>query len=34
MIEMDDRDSVKCRKSKLEDIDGITEFVLNDNRTN
>ena len=30
---MDDRDSAKCRKSKLGDIDGIIEFVLNDNKT-
>ena len=32
-MEMDDRDSVKCQKSKLGDIDGIIEFVLNDNKT-
>ena len=31
MMEMDGRDSAKCRKSKLGDIDGIIEFVLNDN---
>ena len=30
---MDDRDSAKCQKSKLGDIDGIIEFVLNDNKT-
>ena len=30
---MDGRDSAKCRKSKLGDIDGIIEFVLNDNKT-
>ena len=29
---MDDRDSVKCRKSKLEDINGIIEFVLNEEK--
>ena len=28
---MDGRDSAKCRKSKLRDIDGIIEFVLNGN---
>ena len=33
MMEMDGRDSVKCRKSNLGDIDGIIEFVLNDNKT-
>ena len=32
-MEMDNRDSVKCRKSELGDIDGIIEFVLNDNKT-
>ena len=31
MMEMDDRDSAKCRKSKIRDIYGIIEFVLNDN---
>ena len=31
MMEMEGRDSAKCRKSKLGDIDGIIEFVLNDN---
>ena len=31
MMEMDGRDSAKCRKSKLGDIDGIIGFVLNDN---
>ena len=30
---MNGRDSAKCRKSKLGDIDGIIEFVLNDNKT-
>ena len=30
-MEMDGRDSAKCQKSKLGDIDGIIEFVLNDN---
>ena len=33
VMEMDGRDSAKCRKSKLGDIDGIMEFVLNDNKT-
>ena len=33
MMEMEDRDSANCRKSKLGDIDGIIEFVLNDNKT-
>ena len=33
MMKMDGRDSAKCRKSKLGDIDGIIEFVLNDNKT-
>ena len=33
MMEMDGRDSAKCRKSKLGDIDDIIEFVLNDNKT-
>ena len=32
-MEIDGRDSAKCRKSKLEDIDDIIEFVLNDNKT-
>ena len=32
MMEMDGRDSAKCRKSKLGDIDGIIEFVLDDNK--
>ena len=31
MMEMDGRDSAKCRKSKFGDIDGIIGFVLNDN---
>ena len=30
-MEMEVRDSAKYRKSKLGDIDGIIEFVLNDN---
>ena len=30
-MEMDGRDSAKCRKSKLGDIDDIIRFVLNDN---
>ena len=29
---MDGRDSAKCQKSKLGDIDGIIEIVLNDNK--
>ena len=33
MTERDGRDSAKCRKSKLGDIDDIIEFVLNDNKT-
>ena len=33
MIKTDGRDSAKCQKSKLGDIDGIIEFVLNDNKT-
>ena len=33
MMEIDGRESAKCRKSKLGDIDGIKEFVLNDNKT-
>ena len=33
MMKMDGRDSAKCRKSKLGDIGGIIEFVLNDNKT-
>ena len=32
MTERDGRDSAKCRKSKLGDIDVIIEFVLNDNK--
>ena len=31
MIETDGRDSAKCRKSKLKDIDGIFG-ILNDNK--
>ena len=34
MMEMDGRDSAKCRKSQAWDIDGILEIVLNDNKTN
>ena len=33
MMEADGRDSAKCKKSKLRDIDGIIEIVLNDNKT-
>ena len=33
MMEMEGRDSAKCRKSKLWDIDGIFGIVLSDNRT-
>ena len=33
VMEMDSRDSAKCRKSKLRNIDGIIEFILNDNKT-
>ena len=33
MMEMKGRDGAKCKKSKLGDIDGIIEFVLNDNKT-
>ena len=33
MIEMDGRDSTKCQKSKLRDIDYIMRIVLNDNKT-
>ena len=29
---MDDRDSAKCRKSKLGDINDIIEFVLNEEK--
>ena len=31
MMEIEGQDSAKCRKSKLGDIDGIIEFILNDN---
>ena len=34
MMKMDGRDSAKCRKSKLGDINGILEIVLNDNKAN
>ena len=34
MMEMDGRDSAKFRKSKLGDIDGILEIILNDQKTN
>ena len=33
MIKMDGRDSAKCQKSMLRDIDDIIKFVLNDNKT-
>ena len=33
MMKMDDRDSAKCRKSKIGDINGIIGFVLNENKT-
>ena len=33
MMEMDGRDSHKCQKSKLGDIDDIFGIVLSDNRT-
>ena len=33
VTKMDGRDSAKCRKSKLGDIDDIIEFVLNNNKT-
>ena len=33
MMEIDGRESAKCQKSKLGDIDGIIKFVLNDNKT-
>ena len=33
MMRTGSRDSVKCQKSKLGDIDGIIGFVLNDNKT-
>ena len=33
MMEIDDRESAECKKSKLRDIDGIIEIVLNDNKT-
>ena len=32
MMEMDGRGNAKCKKSKSRDIDGIIEFVLNDNK--
>ena len=32
MMEMEGRDSAKCRKSKLGDIDDIIEFVLNEEK--
>ena len=34
MMKMDGRDSAKCRKSKLGDINDIIKFVLNNNKTN
>ena len=33
MMRTDGRDSTKCQKSKLWDIDDIIGFVLNDNKT-
>ena len=33
MMETESQDSAKCQKSKLWDIDGIMEIVLNDNKT-
>ena len=33
MIKTNGRDSAKCQKSKLRDIDDIIEIVLNDNKT-
>ena len=33
MMEIEGRDSAKCRKSKSKDIYGIMEIVLNDNKT-
>ena len=33
MMKMNGRDSAKCKKSKLGDIDGIFGIVLSDNRT-
>ena len=33
MMKMNDRDSAKCRKSWLGDIDDIIGFVLNENKT-
>ena len=33
MIKTDGRDSAKCQKSKLWDINGIIKIVLNDNKT-
>ena len=32
-MEIDGRESAKCQKSKLRDIDDIIEIVLNDNKT-
>ena len=32
-MEIDGRDSAKCRKSKLGDMDDIIDFVVNDNKT-
>ena len=34
IMEMEGRDSAKCRKSKLRDKMVILEFILNDNKTN
>ena len=33
MMKMEGLGSAKCQKSKLGDIDGIMEIVLNDNKT-
>ena len=33
MMEIDGRESAKCQKSKLGDIDDIIEIILNDNKT-
>ena len=33
MMETDGRDSAKCKKSKLRDINDIMGIILNDNKT-
>ena len=33
-MKMDGRDSAECQNWEKKDIDGIIEFVLNDNKTN